>query len=206
MTRVYLIRHGRTAWNKDPRFRGQVDLPLDEVGEAQAETIALRLKDRPIKAVYSSPLTRAIRTAEPLARALGLEVIPEEGFTDINYGYWQGLSPSEVAELYPELYRTWLESPHLVRVPGGEGLDDVRARAEEALFRILKRHHGEEIAIVGHQVVNKVILCIVLGVSNEWFTRIEQDNGCINLFGHDGQKFIIFFLNDTCHLNQGALI
>lgn len=206
MTRVYLIRHGRTAWNKDPRFRGQVDLPLDEVGEAQAETIALRLKDRPIKAVYSSPLTRAIRTAEPLARALGLEVIPEEGFTDINYGYWQGLSPSEVAELYPELYRTWLESPHLVRVPGGEGLDDVRARAEEALFRILKRHYGEEIAIVGHQVVNKVILCIVLGVSNEWFTRIEQDNGCINLFGHDGQKFIIFFLNDTCHLNQGALI
>lgn len=206
MTRVYLIRHGRTAWNKEVRFRGQTDLPLDEVGEAQAEAIALRLKNRPIKAIYSSPLTRAIKTAEPLARALGLKVIPEKGFTDINYGHWQGLAPHEVAQLYPELYQTWLESPHLVRIPGGEGLDDVRARAEEALTRILKQHQGEEIAIVGHQVVNKVLLCVVLGVSNEWFTRIEQDNGCINLFGYDGQKFIVFYLNDTCHLNQGALI
>jgi broad specificity phosphatase PhoE len=203
MTKVYLIRHGRTAWNKDVRFRGQADLPLDEVGEAQAEAIASRLKTRPIKAIYSSPLTRAIKTAEPLAKALGLEVIVEEGFNDINYGRWQGLSPSEVAALYPDLYRMWLEAPHLVRVPGGEGLDDVRARAEKALVEILKRHPGEEIAIVGHQVVNKVLLCAVLGLGNEWFWKIEQDNGCINIFGYDQRGFTLFLLNDTCHLNQG---
>ncbi len=205
MTKVYLIRHGRTAWNKDVRFRGQVDLPLDEVGEAQAEAIALRLKNRPIKAVYSSPLTRAVRTAEPLAKALGLRVIAEEGFTDINYGQWQGLSPSEVARLYPELYRMWIERPHLVRLPEGESLDEVRERAEKALMKILNQHPGEEIAIVGHMVVNKVLLCVVLGVGNEWFGRIEQDNGCINVFGYDGRMFTLFVLNDTCHLNQGEL-
>lgn len=205
MTKVYLIRHGRTAWNKEVRFRGQVDLPLDEVGEAQARAIALKLKTRPIKAVYSSPLERAIKTAEPLAEALGLKVTVEEGFMDINYGQWQGLSPSQVAELYPDLYRTWLESPHLVQIPGGESLDDVRARAEKALTKVLKQHPGEEIAIVGHQVVNKVLLCAVLGLGNEWFQRIEQDNGCINLFGYDGKGFTIFFLNDTCHLSQGDL-
>ncbi len=205
MTRVYLIRHGRTAWNKDVRFRGQVDLPLDEVGEIQAEAIASRLKNRPIKAIYSSPLSRAVKTAEPLARALGLEVITEEGFTDINFGEWQGLSPAEVAERYPELYRLWLESPHLVQFPGGESLSAVRERAEKALMRVLSRHPGEEIAIVGHMVVNKLLLCAILGLGNEWFGRIEQDNGCLNIFGYDGRGFTIFLLNDTCHLDQGEL-
>ncbi|RLI49391.1 MAG: histidine phosphatase family protein [Candidatus Thorarchaeota archaeon] len=199
-TRVFLIRHGRTAWNKDVRFRGRTDLPLDEVGFAQAEAIAARLKDSPIVAVYSSPLRRAIQTAEPLARALGLEVSKDEGFIDINFGEWQGLSPQEVAQLYPGLYRQWLESPHLVRIPGGEGLEDVRSRAMKALKQAIERHQGQQIAIVGHQVVNRVLLCAVLGLSNASFWRIGQDNGCINIFEYDGENFNILLLNDTCHL------
>lgn len=201
-TRIYLIRHGRTAWNREVRFRGRTDLPLDEVGRLQARAIARRLSSHPIAAIYSSPLLRAVQTAEPLADALGLEVQKEGQLIDINYGDWQGLSPEEVSRRYPELYRKWLSAPHVIRIPGGESLEEVRRRVVQALMRIIEKHRGREIAIVGHQVVNKVMLCAVLGLSNASFWRIEQENGCINVFDHEGEHFNIILLNDTCHLEQ----
>jgi len=205
MTRIILVRHGQTAWNigsgTGERFRGRVDLPLDDTGLAQARALAARLADLPIVAIYSSPLKRAVETAQPVAQQLGLTVRPLPGIIDINYGDWQGLSHAEVAKSYPDLYRRWLEKPHLVRFPNGESLRQVRLRGMAALKEVAARHKGRIILLVAHQVVNKVLICAMLGLDNSHFWCIRQDNGCINVFDHQDGLFTAVLINDTCHLN-----
>jgi broad specificity phosphatase PhoE len=206
MTRVILVRHGQTAWNvgascaEGERFRGRIDLPLNERGHAQAQALAERLADEPIAAIYASPLQRAIETAEPTAQRLGLTVQPLEGIMDINYGDWQEHPHSEVARLYPALYRQWLQEPHKVRPPGGESLEEVRSRAMAVLDQIMARHQDGTILVTAHQVVNKVLVCAMLGLGNSHFWRIRQDNGCLNIFDYREGVFTAVLINDTCHL------
>jgi broad specificity phosphatase PhoE len=206
MTRIILVRHGQTGWNvgagAGERFRGRVDLPLDDKGLAQARALAERLADCPIVAVYSSPLRRAVETARPTAQKLGLLVQPLPGIIDINYGDWQGLSPAEVANVYSDLYPRWLETPHRVKFPHGESLRQVRLRGMAALKEIAARHEGRTVLLVAHQVVNKVLVCAMLGLDNSHFWRIQQDNACINIFEHQDGIFTAVLINDTCHLRQ----
>jgi broad specificity phosphatase PhoE len=207
MTRIILVRHGQTAWNvsaspaEGERFRGRIDLPLNERGRAQALALAQRLTDEPIAAIYASPLQRAIDTAEPTAQRLGLTVQPLEGIIDINYGDWQEHPHSEVARLYPALYFQWLQEPHLVRPPGGESLGEVRDRAMAALRQVIARYQDQTILVVAHQVVNKVLVCAMLGLDNSHFWRIRQDNGCLNIFDYQEGDFSALLINDTCHFS-----
>jgi len=206
MTRIILVRHGQTAWNvgassaEGERFRGRIDLPLNEKGYAQAQALAGRLADEPIAAIYASPLQRAMETARPTARRLGLSVQPLGGIIDINYGEWQEHSHSEVSRLYPALYRQWLREPHLVRPPGGESLEEVRDRAMAALYHVIARHQDQIALVVAHQVVNKVLVCAMLGLDDSYFWRIRQDNGCLNIFDYQEGVFTAVLINDTCHL------
>jgi len=206
MTRIFLARHGQTGWNvgsdTGERFRGRIDLPLDDTGLAQAHALAERLADQPIVAVYSSPLKRAMETAQPAAQQLGLPVQPLPGIIDINYGDWQGLSPAEVARAYPDLYPRWLETPHQVRLPNGESLRQVRLRGVAALKEVGGRHESQAILLVAHQVVNKVLVCAMLGLGNSHFWRIQQDNACINVFDYQDNVFTSVLINDTCHLDR----
>jgi broad specificity phosphatase PhoE len=206
VTRIILVRHGQTAWNigsgAGERFRGRVDLPLDDVGLAQAQAVAERLADRPIVAVYSSPLKRAVETAHPTAQQLGLPVQPLPGIIDIDYGDWQGLSPAEVARAYPDLYGRWLEKPQRVKFPNGESLRQVRLRGMAALKEVAICHEGRTVLLVAHQVVNKVLVCAMLGLDNSHFWRIRQDNACINVFEHRDGVFTAVRINDTCHVHQ----
>jgi len=206
VTRIILVRHGQTAWNvgasstEGERFRGRIDLPLNERGRAQAQALAERLADESIAAIYASPLQRAIETAEPTARRLGLTVQPLQGIMDIHFGDWQERSRSEVARLYPALYRQWLQEPHLVQFPGGESLDQVRDRAMAALYQVITRHQDQTILAAAHQVVNKVLVCAMLGLDNSHYWRIKQDNGCLNVFDCEEDVFTAVLINDTCHL------
>jgi len=206
MTRIILVRHGQTAWNvgsgAGERFRGRTDLPLDDTGLAQARALAERLAAHPIAAVYASPLKRAIETARPTAQQLGLPVQPLPGIIDINYGDWQGLSPAEVAQAHPDLYPRWLETPHRVKLPHGESLRQVRLRGIAALKEVCARHEGRAILLVAHQMVNKVLVCAMLGLGNSHFWRIQQDNACINVFEHQDGIFTAVLINDTCHLHK----
>jgi len=208
MTRIILVRHGQTEWNvgagAGERFRGRVDLSLDDTGLAQAQAVAERLADHPIVAVYSSPLKRAVETARPTAQQLGLPVQPLPGIIDVNYGDWQGLSHPEVATSYPDLYPRWLETPQRVRFPHGESLRQVRLRGMAALKEVAARHEGQVILLVAHQVVNKVLVCAMLGLNNSHFWHIRQDNACLNVFEHHDGIFTAVLINDTCHL-QGQV-
>ncbi len=205
MTRIILIRHGQTAWNRVERFRGRADLALDETGLAQAEATARRVADewKPV-AVYCSPLQRAVQTAQTIARRLGQDMQPLPGFIDIDYGQWEGLTPEEVAQRWPDLACAWWEAPHAVTIPGGESLQQVRLRSMATLQQLIKRHQEEEVAVVAHTVVNRVLLCAVLGLDNSHFWRIRQDTCAINVIEWHKGTFVIACLNDTCHLRAEA--
>ncbi len=204
MTRIVLIRHGQTAWNREVRFRGQVNVELDEFGLKQAEATGRYVAVRwPVVAVYASPLRRTVQTAEAVARAQGLTARPLPGLLDINFGEWQGRLADEVAQRYPALYRAWLEDPHTVQFPGGEGLDDVRRRVVAGLDEVIARHPEQAVALVSHTVVNRVLLCAVLGWGNDRFWRLRQDTCAVNVFdAEEDGVFTILLLNDTCHLQN----
>jgi len=200
-TRIILIRHGQTAWNREARFRGQADIALDEFGLKQAETTGRYVASRwPVVAVYASPLRRALQTAEPIARAHGLAAQPLDGLIDIHFGECQGLSWDEVEQRYPGLGATWMAAPHTVHFPGGESLDDVRGRIVAALEEVVERHPGGAVALVSHTCSNRVLLCAVLGLGNERFWRLGQDTCAVNVFDAEDGVYTVLLLNDTSHL------
>ncbi len=202
MTEIYLIRHGQTDWNREEIFRGRADRPLTEVGNWEAGALSRALAHVTINFIYSSPLTRAQETARPIASAHGLMVIPLAGIIDIDYGDWQGLSHDQVKEQYPELYRKWQDHPEQVEFPGGESLSMVRERAISAFKKVIAGRPEQSGVVVSHRVVNKVLLCALLGLDNSHFWEIKQDTGSINIIRCDNKRIIVQVLNDTCHLKS----
>ncbi len=200
MTSVYLIRHGETAWNKEEIFRGRTDISLNEIGFREAELVGEYLKGKDIHVIYSSPLSRARETARRIAQVFNLKVQPLEGITDMSFGKWEGRPLKEVQIHDRELYRQWIEQPHLLKLPGGESLDEVRVRAMAALEEVIQYHHEKNLVLVSHRVVNKVIICGILGIDNSHFWQIGQDPTAINLIQYKNGKYILSFMNETCHL------
>jgi len=204
MTEIILVRHGRTPWNKDKIFRGTFDIPHDEVGQEEVRLAGEWLKGETIHAAYSSPLSRARDTAEAIARHHGLEVHDLPGLIDLNYGDWQGVPLAEVKVKYADLYRQWETAPHTVRFPHGETLEEVRARALNAVNEVLQRHPGQVVLLAAHRVVNKVLIAAFIGLDNSHFWRIGQDTAAINRFQWTGSTWNIMLINDTCHLSSMA--
>jgi len=202
LTRLVLVRHGRTEWNRVERYRGRADIDLDEVGRRQAEATAHRVAEWQVAAVYSSPLRRALFTAEIAARRLGLGVSVLPGLIDIDYGEWQGLTPDEAAARYGGLYASWLKSPQSVKFPGGEGLEEVRERASEAVYEVVGQHPRETVVLVSHKVVCQTLILSLLGLDNSHFWQIVQDNCAVNVFEVRGSTPSALLLNDTCHLRR----
>ncbi len=202
MTKIYLVRHGTTEWNREEIFRGRVDCPLDETGRAEARAVAAYLQDLPIQGIYTSPLSRAAQTAEAIAAGRGIRVLPDPDFIDLDFGEWQGRPLKEIKETYPDLYRAWRDRPQEVSFPGGESLEQVRARAGEGLLRVARENPEKTVVIVSHRVITKILICVALGLDNSHFWQIKQDTTAINCLEFGRGKFIVSLLNDTCHLNS----
>jgi len=203
MTTIMLIRHGETNWNVEEVFRGQIDIRLNETGVRQAELLAKYLKDVPIIAVYSSPLKRAVKTAQIIASGHNTNIIIAPELTDLDYGEWQGLSHEEVREKYEKLYGKWLESPHLVRMPKGEGLDDVRRRSLSLVEQVILKYEGT-VALVSHRVVHKVLICALLGLEDSHFWNIKLDTCGITAFVYENNRYVLVGHNDISFLKPIA--
>jgi broad specificity phosphatase PhoE len=201
MAKLILARHGQTAWNVEKVFRGRADVDLDEVGIKQAELLGKYLSNRELEAVYSSPLRRARDTANIVARCQKVVVRITEGLIDFDYGEWQCLPEQEVKRLCPALFNEWHSSPHKVRMPGGEGLEDVRGRAVQVVNRILSRHQGN-VLLVSHRVVIKILICHLLGLDNSHFWNIRQDVCGITAFDYVDGRLVLTRHNDTSHLQE----
>jgi len=205
MTKFILVRHGQTEWNRVERFRGRADVPLNETGAAQARATGERIAAEwePV-AVYSSPLSRSVRTGEAIAGHFDLPVKVRPNLADIDYGEWQGLTPDEARARWPQEIAAWYAAPQDARIPGGETLTALRARAMAEVKELGELHLDDAIVLVGHTVINRIILLGVLGLGNERFWRLGQEPCAINVFEWDGSDFVVNRLNDTCHLRSLA--
>jgi phosphoserine phosphatase len=202
MTSVYLIRHGQTAWNKEEIFRGRSDVALNTMGFREAELVGDYLKGKDIHVIYSSPLSRAKETAGRIAQVFNLKVQTLGGITDMSFGKWEGRSLKEVQSYDKEIYLQWRDKPHMVRIPGGETLDEVRVRAMVTLGEVIQNHQGKNVVLVSHRVVNKVIICGILGIDNSHFWQIGQGTAAINLIQFREGKYVLSLLNESCHLKS----
>ncbi len=202
MTEILLIRHGETEWNAAELFRGRADIALNENGIRQAELLAEYLEAKQIDAISSSRLRRARKTAEIIAGRHGREVKSAGGLIDIDFGEWQGLSHREVKDRYEELYTTWINHPDRVRFPGGESLGEVRQRAQALVNKLVTEYEGRTVVLVSHRVVNKVLICALLGLDDAHFWNIRQDTCGITTFSYENGQFILTRHNDTSFLES----
>lgn len=158
-----IVRHGQTDWNVAAKIQGITDIPLNAEGIAQAERFAVRYDLTRILAVYSSPLQRALKTAQIIADKAGVEAIPMAGLEEMNLGIFEGHSWEEVSRLYKAEYERWEQSDRMDPIESGEGYRQVADRAVAAMRRIYEKHRGQEnekaIMIVTHSATMKALLC-----------------------------------------------
>ena len=200
-TTIVLVRHGRTAWNREPRFRGRADVPLDHYGLKQAAAVAQTIAGRYTPAaVLCSPLQRTVDTARPIAVAAGVPLQSHSALIDMSFGKLAGLTLAEAAEAYPDLYRAWNSIPDTVAFPGGETIHDVRARVASLVWRLRDQHPGGQVVLVSHDCVCRVLACYLLGQHERDFWHLHFDTASISEFALRDGIAIARRLNDTAHM------
>lgn len=199
-TRVILIRHGETAWNRATRIQGHTDIPLSPLGLAQAQRLAEALADEPLAAIYASDLSRARQTAEALASAQGLPVRMDAGLRERAFGRFEGLSWEEIAQTYPDDATRWRRREPDFPVGGGESLTVFSARCLQAATRAVASHPGQSIALVAH---GGVLDCLyraatrtALDAPRSW----QLGNATINRLLATSEGFTLVGWNDDRHL------
>jgi broad specificity phosphatase PhoE len=171
-TAILLIRHGRTALNAQQRYRGFDDPPLDAVGGEEVMARAIDLAAEPIRAVFASPLRRALETAEAIAAPHGLHVEPDPGLADIDYGPWTGLTQEEAAERSPVEHHAFRSTPMSAGTPA-ESVADVLRRVLASLSRISTAHDGQLVAAVSHDVPIRAVRCSLQGLPEGAFWDMD---------------------------------
>lgn len=204
MTRIILTRHGQTLWNIEGRVQGRLDSPLTEKGLLQARSLAYRLKDEGIQHLYSSDAPRACGTAEEIRRELGLDKLNvNPALREFSFGDWEGRVWGELREAYPEIFKIWDSSPHLVTTPGGENMDMVLIRSWNFLQQILENHSGQTVCLVTHGLTLKLLVTKALGYEvSDWAKTPWQNNTALNIFEVDDQEWKPILLGDCRHLED----
>ena len=203
-TRILLIRHGETEWNRIHRFQGRSDLPLNQKGREQAHALALALEEETLTAIYSSPLARAMETAN-LIRKLhpSVPLFEENGLLEMDLGEFEGMEAKHWAEQYPDFLKAWLEKPGSVSMPGGESLQEVQNRALDALERIIQLHSPDSTLLISsHNFVNLTILCYALGLTLDKFRDIRQGTTALNILYKQGERLWAEVVNEQSHLQK----
>ncbi|MQA32493.1 bifunctional RNase H/acid phosphatase [Modestobacter roseus] len=200
-TVTHLLRHGRTEHTPERRYSGSSDLPLSQLGRADAEAAARHLAGRGIDVIVSSPLQRTRQTAEAAAAVLGVPVEVDTDLRELDFGAWEGLTADEARQKSPLAYRRWSGATD-VRPPGGESIADVSARVARARARILERHAGKTVLLVSHVTPIKLLLAAGLGVGDEIVHRVFLEAASLSTvtWASDGRT-TVRLVNDTSHLS-----
>jgi probable phosphoglycerate mutase len=201
--RLILARHGETDSNKAGLALGRADIELNEHGRWQAQRLALSLKDEPIDAIYSSPLKRALATAEPIASDHGLEVQVDDGLVEMDIGQMEGLTFQELRERHPQFLQLWLGGQAAYEpMPGGERLLDVQERAWQAIERIGECQEQGTVVAVTHNFVILTLLCRALGLELADFRRLRHSVAAKSVLEMGRDRIIVVSFNDGCHLED----
>jgi probable phosphoglycerate mutase len=181
MTIVLLVRHGENDYVKKGRLAGRLaGVHLNEKGRAQAQAVADKLAGATIKAVYSSPLERTMETAQPIAIALGVEVIPREGLVEINFGEWTDQKLKGLSRL--KLWKVVQNFPSMARFPGGETFREAQCRVVEEINSLAGMYEPKDIIVcVSHSDTIKLAVAFYIGLPLDMFQRLMVSPGSINV-------------------------
>jgi alpha-ribazole phosphatase len=197
ITNLWLIRHGEPANESGGRCYGSLDVPLSPAGVCQAKAVAQSVPSRMLCAIYSSPRTRCLHTAQLIAAHQGCPVIAIDEFSELNFGHFEGKSYDEIAATDPEIYAMWMEQPTKVRFPGGEAFQEMRERVLSAADRVRQCHAGSSFAVVAHGGANRIILADALGLPCENIFRIGQRYASISLIRYYDEHPVIELMNGS---------
>ena len=200
MLEIYLVRHGESVGNREDRFRGRHDFPLNDNGIMQARALYQELSSVQFNAIYSSPLKRAFTTAEILANKRPVLKI-DNGFTNISLGDWENRKKSEIREGYPDLWKLWTTEPEKLNFPGMETLAQVSERSYKSLQKLIKSHPKGIIAIVSHRAVIKPLIAAVLNIPEPYFWKVHMDTAAYSILEYRKERgFTLTGLNFNKHL------
>ncbi len=193
MPTLFLVRHGETDWNRSGQIMGARPVPLNPRGQAQAQRVATLLQSRPLAALLSSPVARALETAEILSTSLGVPVTVEQGVTEIGVGEWEGLFWKDVADEIVK--QNWYGNPRETRFPGGETLQETQIRAVAAVEHALAGKASAPVLFVSHADVIRAVVAHFLGLHLSSVRQIRIDNGSLTAFDVNGTLADLLFLN-----------
>jgi broad specificity phosphatase PhoE len=203
LTKILMVRHGHVEGIKPERFRGRSELPLTHRGVSEAQAVARRIASawRPVM-IYTSPMQRCIETGHAIAKACGVETQAIAELNDIDYGAWQSRSYEEIEKAEPQLFAAWFATPHLVRFPDGESLQDMVARTADALRLVLIRHVDDTVVLVGHTSVNRALLVQLVDQPLSAYWRLAPAPCCINEIDVVDGRVTVVRINETQHLDD----
>ncbi len=199
--KLYFLRHGETTSSQTGTYCGRLDIELTPSGIQMAEDFAQTYQDIPWKAVYCSPLKRAIATAKPLCNRLGIKMELRNGLKEIYYGDWEGKTPDEVNREFHDDYVRWLADPGWNCPNGGEKGIDVARRSSEVLEEIEHTHKTGNVLVVSHKATLRIMLCSLLGIDVGRFRdRIGMSVAALSIVEMAEHGPLIHIMGDRSHI------
>ena len=204
MIKIYIARHGETTWNAEGKIQGRSDPDLSPKGYTQSLRLLEKLKERPISAIYTSTLKRSILTAEPIAQHLGLPIRKRSELDEIAFGIFEGVKFTEVEGHLRQEWDRFKENRLTYHIPGAENYTDVAERVNPLKEKVLREHEGQDILIVAHRGVNRMLVGLLLEISLEEALNIEQTNECLYLIQRNGKPKVNYYLDGEAQ--EGLLL
>jgi len=204
VTELLFIRHGETDWNRQQRFQGQIDVPLNATGQAQAAQMAARLTADRHDALFSSDLLRARETAAPLARGWALTPVSLAGFREQSFGVLEGLDVPTIQARHPDLWQRWLEHRADYALPGGESLRQFHTRVMAALHELAASRPGARLAVVTHGGVLDMLWRSAHGLPLDGMRACEIPNTGLNRLRWTDGGLQVESWADAAHLSAPA--
>lgn len=203
MVKVILVRHGETYWNQSRRLQGgNSDIQLNQNGWRQAESLALRLKPERIQAIYSSPLQRALNTAQAIASHHQIEVKIEPDLKEVDAAELEGIPLAELGTHIDQFLTGESEGKSIFKKYGGESLAELQQRGWGTIQRLVDGHHDGVLVLVSHYFTIMTIICSVLNLPLSQIARLRLGAGSISVVTFDKQATRLILLNDTCHITN----
>ena len=204
VTFLYMVRHCQSMGNVEDKFQGRYDSPVSPLGEKQLDLLSLRFRNVRLDGVFASPLQRAMRTGEAVARFHGLTVQPREEFIELDVGELDNVTQAELARLRPDIVRDWDVTPDLLSFPGGETMTQAYERSVAAVRGIARENAGKTIAVVTHGGILRCIDACARFGSLEGMRRARDTyrvgNTGISLLKVEDDRLSWEFFNDLKHL------
>lgn len=203
VTTLYIVRHCQSAGNQGGRFQGQFDGPVNEMGEKQLELLSLRFRNEHLDAIYSSPLTRAYKTAQAIDRFHDLPIQTMDGLSEIDVGEMENQLLSDIAVKYPEVARNWDNAPDLCVFPGGESMAQVYRRINDAIDQIIEENPGKTVAVATHGgVIRNLYARVEYGSIEGLRKSVVFGNTSVSVLEAENGRLRWKSINDMSHLPE----